>query len=70
MPTATGKPKVGERVRLYDWKDRTRFVEGKVTHRVDGELWTVEVLLDGERRPRFVEAYYLASQGLMKVVSS
>ena len=69
MPTSTGKPKVGERVRLYKWDDKSQFVEGVVTRRVDGTLWSLEVRLDGETQSRpYVDAYYLADKGLLRIV--
>ncbi len=69
MPTATGKPKVGERVRLYSWQSRSQHIEGVVTRRVDGTLWSIEVLLDGEKRPRlYVDAYWMADKGILEVI--
>lgn len=69
MPTPTGKPKVGERVRVYDVRDRSKFADGVVIQRSDGSYWTLQVQFDGSARPMLVEAAWLASRGALEVLA-
>ncbi len=70
MPTPTGKPRVGERVRFFHKKDGEKTAtDGTVTGRSDGMLWSFHVRVDGERRDRIItEAQWMIDHGYLKVL--
>ncbi len=71
MPTPTGKPKVGERVRFHHKEDGSgnETTDATVVRRVDGSLWSIEVLVDGERRNRIIgEAQWMLDHKYMEVL--
>ncbi len=80
MPTPGGLPRVGERFRLHshgrnervrEGQERTS-IEGTVTRRVDGALWSIEARLDGDdprQRPHvYTECQWMIDHGYMEVL--
>ena len=69
MPTPTGKPRVGERVRWeppepeHHGKPR----DGMVVTRYDGIVWGLKILWDGDLIPSIMpEAGYYMEKGWMR----
>lgn len=64
-PTATGKPKVGERIVLVD--DTGQEVRGTVLRRFDGLLWGLQVRWDSGRVSVLGDASWYARRGKLIV---
>lgn len=73
MPTPGGLPKVGERVRMYNYWNRTEFTDGTVLERTNGQMWQMRVRWDRAASPSravtwLTEPGYAMQQGWLVIL--